>query len=327
MICRGRVLLILTLAGFLPLLSYSQNLIPNPDFESHTSCVDPLPQASLQNCDYWFNAIDPLVTVDWYSNCFSNGSSYLIPNTIYGFGYPNSGNSMVGFVPYSNVTNNGEVIGVRLQQPLLKDSAYCFDFWIKNSQVGHNNYFLREFDVAFLGDTLNIHNRSQIQNYVTVFNDDSEINWENLSSYYIAQGDEEFMLIGTFVPSPNFHMENPITAPDNKLYYFFDSFSLTPCNKDSLLSVILELPNVFTPNNSGTNDFYFIKKNNLKSLKVTVLNRWGNIVVEYDGLTEIWNGTDFTGNLVSEGIYFVKVFAESNFGDLLEKQQIVQVFR
>lgn len=323
MIYRGRTLLMVM--GFLPLFSSAQNLVPNPGFEMHATCIDPLPNESLQNCDEWFNAVEPLATVDWYATCYPSGSFYLLPNLFYGSSFPQSGNAMVGFGPYSSITDIGECMGVRLTQPLQKDSAYCFGFWLKNSHNHNAVYSMHSFDVAFINDTTGINERTDVTSYTKLPNSIDNGEWNYLSSYYVANGGEQYMLIGVFDAVPDYYTQHPQSTPENRMYYYLDDVNVNPCSKDSIFQVVLELPNVITSNGDHVNDSYEIRHHNIKTMQVAVLNRWGVVVQEYDGLTYTWDGTDRSGTLVSDGVYFVKVVAESNFGEVFTKSQFVHV--
>ncbi|HLW30198.1 MAG TPA: gliding motility-associated C-terminal domain-containing protein, partial [Brumimicrobium sp.] len=74
-------------------------------------------------------------------------------------------------------------------------------------------------------------------------------------------------------------------------------------------SLVAQLPNVFTPNNDGTNDFFNVKVNLPVSYKLSILNRWGNVVFEnegelVEGTHQLWDGTAKNGDLVTDGTYF-----------------------
>ncbi len=64
------------------------------------------------------------------------------------------------------------------------------------------------------------------------------------------------------------------------------------------------LPNVFTPNDDATNGIYEVKMKNVSSIKLTITNRWGNVVFSAEGVNPTWDGKA-NGNPVSEGVYFV----------------------
>jgi gliding motility-associated-like protein len=67
------------------------------------------------------------------------------------------------------------------------------------------------------------------------------------------------------------------------------------------------LPNVFTPNGDGINDFfrpidpyYFVEKINIQ-----IFNRWGQLMYETEDPDINWNGTNYrNGRVVSDGVYF-----------------------
>lgn len=88
-----------------------------------------------------------------------------------------------------------------------------------------------------------------------------------------------------------------------------DTVSFTVFIFDSLVAA---LPNVFTPNNDGVNDFFNVKVNLAVSYKLSILNRWGNLVFENEGdLTKgehkLWNGETKNGEIVTDGTYFYKI--------------------
>lgn len=95
-----------------------------------------------------------------------------------------------------------------------------------------------------------------------------------------------------------------------------DSISVSIIQPDDLEGcVALIMPNIFTPNNDLTND-YFVPQTalNIKEYNIIILNRWGNLVYEGNSLLQGWDGT-FDGENVSEGVYFWKV----NFTDNYQK--------
>lgn len=70
-----------------------------------------------------------------------------------------------------------------------------------------------------------------------------------------------------------------------------------------------EIPNVFTPDGDGVNDFFkFVHHANIKSFHVEVLNRWGNLVFESDKTDFKWNGEKLdSGKMCDDGTYFYKM--------------------
>jgi gliding motility-associated-like protein len=107
----------------------------------------------------------------------------------------------------------------------------------------------------------------------------------------------------------------------NNLPQCADTFSLQIVVYDSL---VLQIPNVFTPNNDGMNDTFTIKVEGVKELSVAIFNRWGNLMKEYrstlnlsPAIINLWDGRSATGEEVPEGVYFYVI----NVSDIKDEQR------
>jgi len=66
----------------------------------------------------------------------------------------------------------------------------------------------------------------------------------------------------------------------------------------------MEIPNVFTPNNDGYNDYFIIPGNpNIQSFEAVIYNRWGTEVYNSTSNDGSWNGK-FKNIDVPEGVYY-----------------------
>ncbi len=67
-----------------------------------------------------------------------------------------------------------------------------------------------------------------------------------------------------------------------------------------------ELPNIFSPNNDKSNDFFkAIKVRRIKEINLSILDRWGNLVYKTNDPYFQWDGvSQETKNAVSEGTFF-----------------------
>jgi gliding motility-associated-like protein len=78
----------------------------------------------------------------------------------------------------------------------------------------------------------------------------------------------------------------------------------------------LVIPNVFTPGGDGNagdgkNDSYYIKDLcPIEDFRMTIFNRWGNIVYETTDYAFKWDGTDDNGKDCSEGVYYYTLHAK-----------------
>ena len=95
-----------------------------------------------------------------------------------------------------------------------------------------------------------------------------------------------------------------------------------------LLPLSYDLPNVFTPNNDGTNDFFSINAKNASSVDMVILNRWGNVVFESQTVGDTWNGLKGnTGAACIDGTYFYKFIIMGEDEVEIEEHGFVQLVR
>jgi gliding motility-associated-like protein len=64
----------------------------------------------------------------------------------------------------------------------------------------------------------------------------------------------------------------------------------------------IAIPNVFSPNNDGVNDFFNVEGHGLHHYKIQIFNRWGAPLFTGVDLGEPWDGS-FNANQVAEGVY------------------------
>jgi gliding motility-associated-like protein len=71
----------------------------------------------------------------------------------------------------------------------------------------------------------------------------------------------------------------------------------------TVLEPELDIPNIFTPNGDGRNDFFRPNYEGVEKFTYTVFDRWGNTIYCGDELSTGWNGADRNGRPVAEGAY------------------------
>lgn len=80
--------------------------------------------------------------------------------------------------------------------------------------------------------------------------------------------------------------------------------------------VILPIPSAFSPNNDGHNDvFQLVNPQRVQSLKVSIYNRWGELVFSDDRVDFYWDGT-YRSELQDMGVFtwFIQGLGESGTG-------------
>ena len=72
---------------------------------------------------------------------------------------------------------------------------------------------------------------------------------------------------------------------------------------------VLIIPNVFSPNNDGNNDLFFVKGAGLKDFDCAIYDRWGLKVNELTSISMGWDGRTEAGKVCSDGTYYYVIKA------------------
>lgn len=187
------------------------------------------------------------------------------------------------FVPSVTVfdDNNCQVI-----YPM--DTIHIFD-------MGLEAYFSASPSEADLGQDIILNDMSSSTNTTIT-------NW----SWYVQSFGDFFNTSGTPVyigyGIPGYYDITLIVQDDNGCY---DSYKQTVH-----VTGDFSMPNVFTPNGDGTNDYFSLKYDIFESYDFLVVNRWGNVIMEGKGMTgvDLWDGKTKNGSLCPEGVYFYKFY-------------------
>lgn len=111
------------------------------------------------------------------------------------------------------------------------------------------------------------------------------------------------------------------------------------CTDTATLTIVVfineityQIPNVFTPNPGDDVNSYFqlmnpMGFNRIEDFEVLIMNRWGQIVRTYTNYDFTWDGKDESGNDVTEGVYFYKLYILSVQGDIFENHGFVHLIR
>ncbi len=86
------------------------------------------------------------------------------------------------------------------------------------------------------------------------------------------------------------------------------------------------IPNSFSPNGDGLNDFFTAYGNDVKTFSMEIFNRWGQIIYTSKDIESGWDGkTSFDGKYILPGIYMYQMNIENLQGELQTIKGHVQV--
>lgn len=285
---------------FISLTSFSQNLVPNPSFEEY----ERIRYNFVQNKEdfnssvrYW--QMPTTGTTDIFTNLVDqsyNNHPHSTSNVAVGAQDPKDGDFMIGLFIKSINPNYREYAQVKLLQPLTPGQVYFAGFYISladNMQYASNNIgmlFTQDSVVSSTYTTL-IYSPQINSNDIIEEKD----NWVHFSGIFKASGDENFLTLGNFYNDDNTQIKkvsNSVKISSDNAYYFIDSVFVEPIND-------LEIPNVFTPNEDGYNQTFFIKYLQADRWILTVVNRWGHVVYQSRYYNNEWDGDG-----LSSGVYY-----------------------
>lgn len=88
---------------------------------------------------------------------------------------------------------------------------------------------------------------------------------------------------------------------------------------------IMSLPNIFTPNNDGINDYFFVESKGLVNYALVVLDANSKVVWKSTQANEKWDGRDQGGEKLPNGRYVYFITAEDESGAKVNKYQNLEI--
>ena len=116
--------------------------------------------------------------------------------------------------------------------------------------------------------------------------------------------------------------------------YYYTVVTINGCSTSDTVWVqkdcYMDIPNVFTPNGDGVNDYFYPRQlltRGLTSININVYNRWGQLVYQTTSLDgRGWDGT-FNGQPQPEGVYVYIIDANFKDGQMEHHQGNVTLLR
>jgi gliding motility-associated-like protein len=124
----------------------------------------------------------------------------------------------------------------------------------------------------------------------------------------------------------------PIAAPQLSIYYVATATNTGGCKaRDTVLIHVdkdlhIYVPNIFSPNGDGQNDYLFVRGKGIKNMQFVVYNRWGEKVFETSDPSIGWDGT-FRGSPLSPAVFVYTLDAVLESGQRVLKNGDVALVR
>ena len=306
---------------------FGQNLVYNGSAEIVDTCW--LTTGSLDNAIGWFMPNGG--TPDLFNKC-STLPQLRVPDNIYGYQSAMDRSGYFGIAVAARLDNSitaNEYISTTLKRPLKEKYTYCVSFYVALAQWPTNcafdrmgALFTKEIPTYPFEDR--ILETPQIESPLGVTLTDT-LNWTLVQGSFVAQGGEQYLTIGQFNAFTDLTLETFGASPTfYETYYYIDSIVVLECAPPD--EMVLEIPNVFTPNADGENDSFTATIENAESAQIHIYNRWGGEVFSSQDPNFRWNGT-LNGEDLAEGVYFVVIQAVGLNGETATEKQTVHLFR
>ncbi len=92
----------------------------------------------------------------------------------------------------------------------------------------------------------------------------------------------------------------------------------------------ISIPNVFSPNNDGTNDIFYFTTSSVKELNCEIYDRWGLKIAEWTALNDAingWDGRTTSGLVATDGVYFYTMKANTLNDKVIEQTGFIHLLK
>ncbi len=310
---------------FMPLFLTAQtNLVPNPGFESYTSCPQLPPDGNIDKAFPWFQPWTDLNSSDFFHVCDTVDQMMSVPINFGGYQWPHSGNGYAGIGCIAPLSPNlgREYLEVELTDSLTAGFTYNVSYHVSlgdTSQYACNNIGVHFSDTVILYNTsisnvlLNVPFHVFSQLIITEM-----VGWYLISGKYTANGGEKYMVVGNFLNDISTSYISTGNGSQPWAYYYFDDFNVSLDSTTSLEE--LKIDDIVISPNPSTDVFTVSTKYGfLLNGKVEAFNLEGQLIISQ----EIRSEQKFTIDLknFASGVYLLKM----KFGDRIVVRKLVKM--
>ncbi len=316
----------------------SQNLVPNPGFESNTGLPTTTGQWALAND--WSNAASMNSSPDYFHNLGILGGD--LPETPIGEVHAFEGDAVMGFAATGEKgLNFREYLSVKLTQALEPGRAYELSFRITNGQV--SAFSNAGLSTSHMGMCVSVDAPVQVGNTPLLDEPTARFGntiygstWRFVQFYFEADVAAEYLTIGVFGMDADKDIIDQTGNNPSLAYYFVDDFKMVEVDPVPIHEEVVDpreekneeeveivdvydeyqadfyIPNAFSPDNDGINDVFFPYSKKGYSFEMKIFNKWGELVYTLDETSKGWDGSNVKRNTTSDFFVWQLIYDKVN---------------
>lgn len=205
----------------LPLVSHTQNLVPNGSFEDFNQC--PTFLDNLSDCSSWSNFGG---TCDYYNAC-APSEGLGIPQNVFGFQHSLSGDGYIALVGLELESDYREYAGAELITPLIIGTKYYCSFYVARSYKEGTSIGLASNNIGLKFTTAEYNTQTSLiaNNQPTIFNSailSDTTYWHQIKGEFIADSAYRFVVLGNFFDNAHTNFEQEFLFERTSYYYIED---------------------------------------------------------------------------------------------------------
>lgn len=207
--------------------AHAVNLVPNPSFETYSSCPDNLGQ--VDRALPW-DIPTTGGSSDYYNSCATGISGVSVPANDFGNQGARTGNGYAGFI-VRPINDYREYITIPLSAPLVASTTYTVEFWLSlcdlsNQSIDRMGAYLSVGPVGPVAGAPTLPYTPQVESPANTFLTD-KTNWMQVTGNYTATGGESYITIGNFHDNASTNVSALGAGSYGGTYYYVDDVSVT----------------------------------------------------------------------------------------------------
>lgn len=159
--------------------------------------------------------------------------------------------------------------------------------------------------------------------------------WTSVSDTTLCSGSTHSLNAASSPNTLNYNWNNGFTGQSIEVnetgYYVVEASNNCYVMTDTAHVVFnpcdILVPNVISLSSQVGNQLWKVSSSGVEEFNCIILNRWGEMVTEFNDINMVWDGKDKGGKIVSDGVYFYKIIATLTGGEELVKQGFIHVVK